>query len=142
MSKRINSRRKKSRATRNVKLALVLNRSHNYCFIVYMDERWRSFRGWSNARVFTANNGWGIQSIDQPEIRWGEKTIFLRGQYQYEDGMMMSISTDEEIEKLIHALKDWAKNWVGWRTEERIPQDPFRKEEVPIGTGDELVIIK
>jgi len=104
--------------------------------VLGMDERFRG--GEDDYKVYSASNGWLVESSGYPKISLHSKVIFLRGHDKTLDLDVMVIprskiraeypneSLNKIIEDINQALKEWAENWEGFKED----KERFSKIEV------------
>lgn len=88
--------------------------------ILEMDERFRSELA-TGFNSFKSENEWRIISLINPVLNPGKKEIHLRGIDRRKDynEVLWILNSEQEAKQakaeIIEALKDWAKNWEGWK---------------------------
>ena len=96
--------------------------------VLEMDERFRAM-SILKTNKFEASNGISIMSEARPLINLsGDKVerIYLRGTAKEDDYLPIVKKVDnpkQEIEEIKKALREWGKNWEGWKDNERNEED-------------------
>jgi len=100
--------------------------------VLEMDEGFRTGEG--NYKVYSASNGWLVESFVYPKISLHSKVIYLRGHDKILDLDVMVIPRskikaehpNKSLNKIIgdvdQALKEWAENWEGFEECEEQPE--------------------